>query len=102
MSRKKVFSTYGYRSDADILDTAHISEDPNRMQISLLTPEVNAVLVEGRLHGHRPVCVYWPCGEFALMFLEADGTLPPEKIIAAYRRCKRSNQCFPEGESSWV
>lgn len=91
----------GY-SNVDILANAHISEKSERLRIAEIAPELLAHIILARLDGYRPVCVYWPDGKTALLLIPAEATMPqPDRIIAAYRECEKTDKIFPEGVQSW-
>ena len=83
---------------ADILGTAHISDDPQIMQLGQLAPEVRAQIIAARLEGFRPVSVRWPTGEFAIMLCEPGSDMPSaENVIKAFHGCRKTVLKFPEG-----
>jgi len=90
-----------YTTIVDILSNAHISEKPERLQLNQLSAHAQANIAEAKLHGCRPVCVYWPDGRQAHFLIGVGVDMPsPEMIVTAYQACLRTNKIFPEGVTS--
>jgi hypothetical protein len=87
-----------YTTKLEILENAHVSDDPETMGVETLAPEVQAHIVTARLQGYHLVSVRWPTGQFALMFCEPGCQWPdPQQVIAAYQRCLQTSKVFPIG-----
>lgn len=74
-----------YKSVADILANAHLTEDPARLLLDKLEPENLAQLVISKSMGFRPIRCTWPDGVSSLMPI-ADGHLLPDPklVVRAY------------------
>lgn len=90
-----------YTTAADILANAQVSDSPEIMQLDQLDPANKLHIVTARLHGHHPVSVRWPGGQFALLLCEPGTNMPdPQKVIAAYQHCLQTTSIFPKRRSS--
>ena len=88
-------------STADILANALINESLKFMRLNQLARSTRAQIVAAQLRGYHLVSVSWSTGEFALLFCErGTNILRPEKIIAAYHRCRLTSKVFPQGVQS--
>lgn len=89
--------TTRYASAADILANAGFSEDPDRLDLHLLTAAQRALVRKSALMGFRPVRVTWPDGATALMPIPPGADMPhPSEIVRAYNVAKASGVAWPK------
>jgi hypothetical protein len=78
-----------YRSAAEILAHAHISTEFLVHHDEQLPTNVRITVATAKLCGLKPTAIVWPDGAFAVVILDARGTLPPaSEVVDAYRACR--------------
>lgn len=88
-----------FKTAAEILSNAYVSEDPKRLRLDLLPANALAQITLAKANGYRPVCVYWADGVMAIMLLAPGHDMPdPTHVVRAYQSSVNCSKTFPKGE----